>query len=111
MYALDLIPAGICGLMPGLGAADLLQRIWQLGTAGRSLLAPANDAYVHAMHITTLIAALLALAGGFVVVRWMPGKPQKAAPAMDAPASDTAYEAELAILAEEVALNRADREG
>ncbi len=35
MYTLDLIPAGICGLMPGLGAADLLQRIWQLGTAGR----------------------------------------------------------------------------
>jgi len=35
MYALDLIPAGICGLMPGLGAADLLQRIWQFGTSGR----------------------------------------------------------------------------
>jgi len=34
MYVLDLIPAGICGLMPGLGAADLLQRIWQLGTTG-----------------------------------------------------------------------------
>jgi EmrB/QacA subfamily drug resistance transporter len=83
----------------------------QLGTAGRSLLAPANEAYVHAMHVTTLIAALLALAGGFVVLRWMPGKPQKAAQASDAPASDTAYEAELAILAEEVALNRADREG
>jgi len=36
MYTLDLIPAGICGLMPGLGAADLLQRVWQLGTAGRT---------------------------------------------------------------------------
>lgn len=35
MYTLELIPAGICGLMPGLGAADLLQRIWQLGTTGR----------------------------------------------------------------------------
>jgi EmrB/QacA subfamily drug resistance transporter len=83
----------------------------QLGTAGRALLAPANEAYVHAMHVTTMIAALLALAGGFVVLRWMPGKPQKAAQASDARASDTAYEAELAILAEEVALNRADREG
>ncbi len=78
----------------------------QLGTAGQSLLAPANQAYVDAMHVTTLIAALLALAGGFVVLRWMPGKPQKAAQA-----SDTTYEAELAILAEEVVLNRADREG
>jgi EmrB/QacA subfamily drug resistance transporter len=83
----------------------------QLGPAGRSLLAPANEAYVQAMHVTTLIAALLALAGGFVVLRWMPGKPRKAAQASDARASDTAYEAELAILAEEVALNRADREG
>jgi 2-keto-3-deoxy-L-arabinonate dehydratase len=35
MYLLDLIPAGICGLMPGLGAADLLQRIWNLGTSDR----------------------------------------------------------------------------
>jgi DHA2 family multidrug resistance protein-like MFS transporter len=83
----------------------------QLGTAGQSLLAPANQAYVDAMHVTTLIAALLALAGGFVVLRWMPGKPRKAAQASDARASDTAYEAELAILAEEVVLNRADREG
>jgi 4-hydroxy-tetrahydrodipicolinate synthase len=35
MYLLDLIPAGICGLMPGLGAADLLQAIWELGVKGR----------------------------------------------------------------------------
>ena len=48
----------------------------QLGAAGRSLLVPANEAFVHAMHIATLIAAVLALAGGFVVLRWMPGKPQ-----------------------------------
>ena len=53
----------------------------QLGTAGQSLLVPANDAFVHAMHFTSLIAALLALAGGFVVLRWMPGKPRKKAAA------------------------------
>jgi hypothetical protein len=41
----------------------------------------------------------------------MPGKPRKAAQVRDAQASDSTYEAELAILAEEVALNRADREG
>jgi len=35
MYLLDLIPSGICGLIPGLGPADLLQRIWMLGTANR----------------------------------------------------------------------------
>jgi len=28
MYLLDLIPAGICGLMPGLGVSDLLQQVW-----------------------------------------------------------------------------------
>ena len=50
----------------------------QLGAAGRSLLGPANDAFVSSMRITTLIAAVLALAGGFVVLRWMPGKPAKA---------------------------------
>ena len=51
----------------------------QLGPSGRSLLVPANDAFVHAMHYTTLVAALLALAGGFVVLRWMPGKPKATA--------------------------------
>src|SRR4029077_1738884 len=35
MYTLDLIASGICGLMPGLGAADLLQKVWRLGTGGR----------------------------------------------------------------------------
>lgn len=35
MYLLDLIPAGICGLMPGLGPADLLQTIWRLATGNR----------------------------------------------------------------------------
>jgi EmrB/QacA subfamily drug resistance transporter len=77
----------------------------QLGSAGRSLLGPANDAFVHAMHITTLIAAVLALAGGFVVLRWMPGKPKPAAEI----AGDS-YESELAIM-EENMLNTANREG
>jgi dihydrodipicolinate synthase/N-acetylneuraminate lyase len=36
MYMLDLIPAGICGLMPGLGPADILQRVWRLGTGGHT---------------------------------------------------------------------------
>jgi dihydrodipicolinate synthase/N-acetylneuraminate lyase len=35
MYLLDLIPAGICGLMPGLGIADLLSRVWHAARAGR----------------------------------------------------------------------------
>ena len=34
MYLLDLIPSGICGLMPVLGYADVLQKVWTLGQAG-----------------------------------------------------------------------------
>ena len=80
----------------------------QLGSAGRSLLGPANDAYVHAMHITALVAAVLVVAGGFVVLRWMPGKPKPAAE-IAAPSADS-YESELAIMEENV-LNTASREG
>jgi EmrB/QacA subfamily drug resistance transporter len=46
-----------------------------IGAAGQALLAPADDAFTHAMHITTIIAALIALAGAAVVFRWMPGRP------------------------------------
>ena len=45
----------------------------QLGSAGRFLLGPANDAFVSAMHVTTIVAAVIALAGAIVVLRWMPG--------------------------------------
>ena len=38
-----------------------------------SLLAPADAAFTDAMHVTTLVAALIALAGALVVLRWMPG--------------------------------------
>ncbi|MFA5057872.1 MAG: dihydrodipicolinate synthase family protein [Opitutaceae bacterium] len=31
MYVLELQPAGACGVMSGLGVADILVRIWQLG--------------------------------------------------------------------------------
>jgi 4-hydroxy-tetrahydrodipicolinate synthase len=35
MYMLELMPAGICGLMPGLGVSDLLQRVWSLSRENR----------------------------------------------------------------------------
>ncbi|HLM99274.1 MAG TPA: dihydrodipicolinate synthase family protein [Bryobacteraceae bacterium] len=34
MYMLDLIPAGICGVMPGLAISDLLVKVFQLATTG-----------------------------------------------------------------------------
>jgi EmrB/QacA subfamily drug resistance transporter len=100
----------------------------QLGSAGRSLLEPANTAFVHSMHITTLVAAMLALAGALVVLRWMPGRPRPVTEPVTEPAVDTvpdavpaavpalagedaSYEAELAILEEQHRLEGSEREG
>jgi EmrB/QacA subfamily drug resistance transporter len=52
----------------------------QLGAAGRFLIEPGNVAFVDAMHITTVIAAAISVAGGLMVLRWMPGKQR---PTMD----------------------------
>ncbi len=45
----------------------------RLGSAGDFLLGPANNAFVSAMHVTTIVAAAISLAGAIVVLRWMPG--------------------------------------
>ena len=66
------------------------------------------------MHVATLIAALLALAGGVVVLRWMPGRPHPVTEPVTAPAlagDDRSYEAELAILEEQHMLEGSEREG
>jgi dihydrodipicolinate synthase/N-acetylneuraminate lyase len=34
LYMMELIPLGICGTMPGVGMADLLQQAWQLAKTG-----------------------------------------------------------------------------
>ena len=39
MYMLELIEAGICGVMPGLAVSDLLVQVWQLQAAGKKLAA------------------------------------------------------------------------
>ncbi|GAA2279004.1 MFS transporter [Nonomuraea roseoviolacea subsp. roseoviolacea] len=46
-----------------------------LGARGQGLMAPAYDAFIHGMHITALVSAVIALVGVGVVFRWMPGKP------------------------------------
>ncbi|HWG03285.1 MAG TPA: MFS transporter, partial [Trebonia sp.] len=48
----------------------------QLGHAGQALLGPANVSFVDAMRLTTSVAAAIAILGGLVVLRWMPGKPR-----------------------------------
>ncbi len=80
----------------------------QFGQAGRSLLAPANTSFVHAMHYTTLVAAALALAGGFVVLRWMPGLPRTAEPG--AVAAGSVDDIELALMAEDAIAKTAEQE-
>ncbi|GAA0456426.1 MFS transporter [Streptomyces olivaceiscleroticus] len=64
-----------------LGVAD------RLGPAGRQLAAAANDAFVHAMHVTALGSAGVALVGALVVGLFLPGRPaaRPAAPAQEAP--------------------------
>jgi EmrB/QacA subfamily drug resistance transporter len=46
----------------------------RLGTAGQGLAHAGDAAFVHAMHITTLISAVITLLGALVVVAWMPGR-------------------------------------
>ncbi|MGW4877448.1 MFS transporter [Streptomyces sp. NPDC004262] len=52
-----------------LGVAD------KLGAQGRSLVAPANDAFLHAMHMTALCGVGVALIGAVVTALFLPGKP------------------------------------
>jgi hypothetical protein len=44
------------------------------GPAGAALIAPANDAFVHAMHWAAGGSAIAALLGVLAVLRWLPGR-------------------------------------
>ncbi|MFE0047490.1 MFS transporter [Streptomyces albireticuli] len=46
----------------------------KLGPAGKALVAPANDAFIHAMHITVVGATGVALLGAAVVALFLPGR-------------------------------------
>jgi EmrB/QacA subfamily drug resistance transporter len=45
-----------------------------LGPAGAQLLSAADESFVHAMHITSAVSAVVAVLGASVIVRWMPGR-------------------------------------
>ena len=47
-----------------------------LGPAGRFLIEPGNAAFVSAMRVTTLVATVIAVLGGLIVMRWLPGRPR-----------------------------------
>jgi dihydrodipicolinate synthase/N-acetylneuraminate lyase len=46
-YILELLPAGIVGVMPGLALVDVLQRVWDLACAGRLAEAYEHFARIH----------------------------------------------------------------
>jgi len=45
-----------------------------LGPAGRSLIEPANQAFLSAMHAAAFGSAIVAVLGAAVVARWLPGR-------------------------------------
>ncbi|KRD00732.1 MULTISPECIES: MFS transporter [unclassified Streptomyces] len=47
-----------------------------LGDRGKALVGPANDAFLHAMHVTALCGAGVALVGAAVVAAFLPGRPK-----------------------------------
>ncbi|WP_208780017.1 MFS transporter [Streptomyces griseorubiginosus] len=47
----------------------------KLGPRGKSLVTPANDAFLHAMHVTALCGTVVALLGAVVAFWFLPGKP------------------------------------
>ncbi|MEU8591282.1 MFS transporter [Streptomyces sp. NPDC048664] len=70
---LTLLPAGLRhtageSIEATLGVAD------RIGPNGRALIAPANDAFLHAMHVTALCGAGVAVLGAIVVALFLPGK-------------------------------------
>ncbi|KPI25338.1 drug resistance transporter, EmrB/QacA subfamily [Actinobacteria bacterium OK074] len=71
---LGLVPAGLRhtageSIEATLGVAQ------QLGAPGRALVTPANDAFLHAMHVTALCGAGVALLGALVAILFLPGRP------------------------------------
>jgi hypothetical protein len=70
----------------------------KLGATGVRLDGFADSAFVHAMHVTTVVSAVITLVGALVVLIWMPGRPAAdAAPvAVGAqPQADSAVPAEV----------------
>ncbi|KUM90225.1 MULTISPECIES: MFS transporter [Streptomyces] len=55
----------------------------KLGPRGDALVGPANDAFLHAMHVTALWGAGVALVGALVVALYLPGRPKERQPGQE----------------------------
>jgi MFS transporter, DHA2 family, multidrug resistance protein len=60
----------------------------KLGAAGRGLIAPANSAFVDAMHITAVVSAVVAILGALVALAYLPRRSGPVTPPAPAEAKD-----------------------
>ncbi|HUZ39265.1 MAG TPA: MFS transporter [Streptosporangiaceae bacterium] len=82
---LSALPAPARG--PAAGSITASQTVAaRLGPAGRDLAGFADSAFVHAMHATTIISAVITLLGALIVVIWMPGRGSRPAAGASTPA-------------------------
>ncbi|MBB5933308.1 MFS transporter [Streptomyces zagrosensis] len=63
----------------------------RMGVHGKALVGPANDAFIHAMHITSISAAGVALIGAAVVALFLPGKQPPRQPTQGPGAADSEH--------------------
>jgi MFS family permease len=70
------LPAAAKGAAAGsiAGTQAVAAKLGPGSPAARDLAAFADHAFVHSMHITTLISAAITLLGALVIVIWMPGR-------------------------------------
>ncbi|MFF2512476.1 DHA2 family efflux MFS transporter permease subunit [Streptomyces sp. NPDC058086] len=70
---LTLLPAGLRHTA-GESIEATLGVAAKLGPRGDALITPANDAFLHAMHVTALCGAGIALVGAVIVAMFLPGR-------------------------------------
>ncbi|MEU3513777.1 MFS transporter [Streptomyces sp. NPDC006654] len=70
---LDALPPGLRATA-GESIEATLGVAQKLGAQGRALVTPANDAFLHAMHLTALCGAGVALIGALVAALYLPGR-------------------------------------
>jgi MFS transporter, DHA2 family, multidrug resistance protein len=89
--ALHVLPPGVAHDVSGSIQAtqDFVAQAVGAHPQAAQLLGPANDAFVHAMHITTFVAAGIMFLATIVVLMWMP-KSAKGAGGAGAPAEHSA---------------------
>jgi len=89
------LPAAAKGAAAGsiAGTQAVASKLGTASPAARDLAAFADHAFVHSMHITTLISAAITLLGALVIVIWMPGRSAARTADNSSPSASTAESA------------------